>query len=50
GEEPGLVYFAVAQAGRAPRVEEQHFGDIGRGAVRLACLRHALKMLQGSLA
>ncbi|MDP3495609.1 MAG: CinA family protein [Hyphomonadaceae bacterium] len=49
GEEPGLVYIAVAQAGRASRVEEQHFGDVGRGAVRLACLRHALKMLQDSL-
>lgn len=49
GEEPGLVYFALARRDSAPRVEEAHFGDIGRGPVRLACLRQALKMLQSEL-
>ena len=45
-EEPGLVYFASARAGREVRIDERHFGDVGRGEVRVACLRHALEMLR----
>jgi nicotinamide-nucleotide amidase len=49
GEEPGLAFFALARTGRPTMIEERHFGDIGRGEVRLACLRQALIMLQQSL-
>jgi nicotinamide-nucleotide amidase len=45
-DEPGLVYFAAARKGAPVAVEEAHFGDVGRGAVRVACLRQSLEMLQ----
>lgn len=45
-DEPGLVYFAVAAEGAPTVHEEHHFGDIGRGPVRLECLRTALRMLE----
>src|SRR5690606_37535105 len=35
GDEPGLVHFAVAAEGAPTKHEEHHFGDIGRGPVRL---------------
>lgn len=46
GDEPGLVHFAVAAVGVPTVHEEHHFGDIGRGPVRLECLRVALRMLE----
>ena len=49
-EEPGLVFFALARKGADIRVDERHFGDVGRGAVRVACLRHALEMLRDAIA
>ena len=49
-EEPGLVHFAVSRIGRATAHREEHFGDIGRGAVRLKCLRCSLEMLDKALA
>ena len=49
GQEPGLVFFGIARAGRPVRVEERHFGDVGRGEVRLACLRQALEMLRDAI-
>jgi nicotinamide-nucleotide amidase len=48
-EEPGLVFFALARTGRQVRVDERHFGDVGRGEVRVACLRHALEMLRDAI-
>jgi nicotinamide-nucleotide amidase len=45
GDEPGLVHFALARAGEATAHREEHFGDIGRGEVRLACLRTGLDMI-----
>jgi nicotinamide-nucleotide amidase len=45
GDEPGLVHFACARAGRKTRHREEHFGDIGRGGVRQACLEVALEMM-----
>jgi nicotinamide-nucleotide amidase len=48
-DEPGLVFFGVARHGREVRVDERHFGDVGRGEVRLACLRHALEMLNDAV-
>ncbi len=49
GDEPGLVHFAVSRTGAPTRHREEHFGDIGRGGVRLACLRCSLEMLDKSL-
>lgn len=45
-DEPGLVHFALAAAGAPTLHEEHHFGDVGRGPVRLECLRVALRMLE----
>jgi nicotinamide-nucleotide amidase len=50
GEEPGLVFFGVLRRGGTVRLHEAHFGDIGRGPVRIACLRQALKMLREATA
>lgn len=49
GEEPGLVHFALARRGLPVRLHEAHFGDIGRGPVRLACLMHALRMIRDAI-
>lgn len=48
-DEPGLVHFACAGPGRALTHREEHFGDIGRGAVRIAALRVALDMLRDAI-
>jgi len=45
GDEPGLVHFACARAGRKTLHREEHFGPIGRGATRLQCLRVAIEMM-----
>jgi len=48
-DEPGLVHFGCARRGRATAHHEAHFGDIGRGAVRVECLRTGLAMLAEAL-
>ena len=45
GEEPGLVHFACARAGRKTAHREERFGPVGRGATRIACLRVAIEMM-----
>lgn len=45
GAEPGLVHFGCARAGRATAHREEHFGAIGRGATRIACMRVAVAMM-----
>ena len=45
--EAGLVYIAVARRGGSARIVEHHFGNTGRGEVRLSSLRAALEMLLG---
>lgn len=50
GEEPGLAHFACSRRGGATRHRKEHFGDVGRGRVRLACLRCCLEMLGEALA
>lgn len=45
GDEPGLVHFACARAGRISAHREEHFGGIGRGAVRVAALEVAILMM-----
>ncbi len=46
GDEPGLVHFGLAAAGIPTTHEEHHFGDIGRGPVRLECLKVAMRLLE----
>jgi len=44
-DEEGLVHFACARTGRATLHREERFGAIGRGPVRIECLRVALEMI-----
>lgn len=44
----GLVHLCVARKGRAPEHREMRYGDIGRGAVRLATVRTALEMVEAA--
>lgn len=48
-EEPGLVHFASARRGGGLAHQEHHFGDIGRGPTRIACLAVAIEMLAEAL-
>ena len=50
GDEAGLVHFGCATRDGETRHREEHFGDIGRGETRIACLRTALDMLDEALA
>ena len=45
GDEPGLVHFACARAGRITAHREEHFGPVGRGATRIACMQVAVEMM-----
>jgi nicotinamide-nucleotide amidase len=45
GDEPGLVHFACARAGRRTLHREEHFGDGGRGATRVKCMAVAVEMM-----
>jgi len=45
GPEPGLVHFACAVRGGPTTHRAERFGAIGRGPVRIACMRVALTML-----
>ena len=49
GDEPGLVHFACARAGRTTAHREEHFGAIGRGATRVECMRVAVDMMTDML-
>ena len=49
GQEEGLVHFALARRGRPTRHREEHFGAVGRGAVRVKSLKAMLEMLEQSL-
>ncbi len=49
GDEPGLVHFACARDGADAVHREAHFGDIGRGPVRIECIRTALDMIEKAL-
>lgn len=48
-DEPGLVHFACARRGGEITHLERHFGDIGRGRTRIACLRVAVGMMSAML-
>jgi len=45
-DEEGLVFMACARRGRLTRIEERHYGPIGRGAVRIEALKTLLDMLE----
>lgn len=45
GDEPGLVHFGCARAGRATAHREEHFGPGGRGATRVRCMKVAVEMM-----
>ena len=45
GEEPGLVFIAVGRRDRPVQTTKHQFGDVGRGEVRLRCLRATLGSL-----
>ncbi len=49
GAEAGLVHFACARAGRVTAHREEHFGPIGRGPVRVECMRVAIEMMTDML-
>ncbi len=48
-DEPGLVHFAIAERDRETRHVVHHFGDLGRGPVRVACLETALDLFAEAL-
>lgn len=49
GDETGLVHFGCARADGETMHREEHFGDIGRGATRIAAVRVALEMFEEAL-
>lgn len=49
GDEPGLVHFGCARAGRRTAHREAHFGPVGRGATRIQCMRVAVEMMTDML-
>jgi nicotinamide-nucleotide amidase len=49
GDPVGLVHFACAARDGQTFHEIHQFGDIGRGAIRLECLRVGLEVLQKAL-
>jgi nicotinamide-nucleotide amidase len=46
GKPVGLVHFACARRGKSTVAREERFGDIGRGAVRLASVKVGLDLLE----
>ena len=49
-DEEGLVHFALAQTDRPTRHVVRHYGAIGRGPTRLACLSESVALLEAALA
>ncbi|MFL6730376.1 MAG: CinA family protein [Sphingomicrobium sp.] len=49
GCEEGLVHMALARRGKPTIHREEHFGAVGRGAVRVNSLKVMLEMLEESL-
>ena len=45
----GLVYIAAARTGRATRVTEFQFGDIGRGGIRRRTVGAAFSMIRDAM-
>jgi nicotinamide-nucleotide amidase len=49
GQEEGLVHCAVARRNGRTVHREQHFGSVGRGAIRVKTLETLLDMLERAL-
>ena len=49
GHEEGLVHMALARRGRQTGHRVEHYGEAGRGPVRIKTLRAMLEMLEESL-
>lgn len=49
-DEVGLVHFACARRDGPTVHRAEHFGDAGRGPVRVACIRVALEMMAEAVA
>jgi len=49
GDEPGLVHLACQRRGGMPMHQEDHFGDIGRAAIRLQIVRVAVDMMMAAI-
>jgi nicotinamide-nucleotide amidase len=49
GNEEGLVHIALARRGRSTTHREEHFGAVGRGAIRVKSLKIMLEMLEQAL-
>ncbi len=49
GQEEGLVFMACARRGAESKVEERHFGTIGRGPVRIEALKVLVDMLDQAI-
>ena len=47
--EEGLVHFAMARRGGETVHREEHFGPIGRGAIRVKSLKCLLEMIEEAL-
>jgi nicotinamide-nucleotide amidase len=45
GKEEGLVYLACARRGSETKVDERHFGAIGRGPVRIEALKVLIELM-----
>ena len=48
-QEEGLVHIAVARRGSPTKHRDEHFGAVGRGAVRVKSLKAMLDMLEQAL-
>lgn len=46
GDEAGLVHFACIRRGGKTLHREEHFGDIGRGPIRIGAIRVAIEMMR----
>lgn len=46
----GLVWFAVGRRNGEILARQERFGDVGRAAIRIACLEVALEMMSAALA
>jgi nicotinamide-nucleotide amidase len=49
GKEEGLVHMALARRGRPTLHREEHFGAVGRGAIRVQSLKAMLEMLEQAI-
>ncbi|MFL6758713.1 CinA family protein [Sphingomonas sp.] len=49
GNEEGLVHMALARRGGPTLAREEHFGAVGRGAIRVRSLKAMLVMLEQAL-